>query len=82
MPELPPELIPVMTAMAGNIADDLFESWHRGVCDGMEITAKMVEGLVPHTDGDTLDLLKGLANAVRTAQMRVQLDGLDPWSEK
>jgi hypothetical protein len=82
MPEIPDDLRPLVQAIAGKTADELFAAWHRGVCDGLEMAARMTEGLLPHlSQCEAHEIMLGLGRAIRQSQMRVQVDAADDGSQ-
>lgn len=77
----PPELEHWAAALNNGMSAEMFSAWNRGVCDGLEIAARMgEEGLLPNLDqaGQAYAMVQGLTQAVRQAQLRVQLDGVVP----
>jgi hypothetical protein len=76
--EIPDDLRPLVEAMVGKTAEDLFQAWHRGVCDGLEMAARMTETLLPHLgQREAHEIVLGLGLAIRQSQMRVQVDAAD-----
>ena len=68
------EMVEVIEGMFGRVSDELISAWHRGLCDGLEIAALLVEKMMSHTSDQPV--LAALIAAIRDAEMRVQLDGV------
>jgi hypothetical protein len=67
------DLVKVIAAVIGSVGDELVEAWRRGVCDGLEMGAKVVEDAQYFPDPDAMRA-DVLAHVLREMQLRVQLD--------
>jgi hypothetical protein len=66
----------VMSVLATQTATELMESWHRGFCDGLEMAAKLADGMSDHfaMSESQQVVLRAVRDFLREFQLKAQLD--------
>ena len=80
MPDMPSELRTAFEQMTEKLTDEMFNSWTRGVCDGLEFAARLIErvlGDLGDAEASAREILLPLALSLRHTEMAVLVDGLD-----
>jgi ATP-dependent exoDNAse (exonuclease V) beta subunit len=65
-----------MSILATETATELMESWHRGFCDGLEMAAKLADGMSDRFEMNESQraVLRAVRDFLREFQLKAQLD--------
>lgn len=74
----PTTLESLVNSMTDVCADEVQQAWTRGVCDGLELAARTVDGVVRHLNelSPEMEVARGFMLALRSFQAQIQIEGL------
>lgn len=66
-----------VSALTSALTDEMMTAWRAGMCDGLEMAAKMAKALIDHpeTTADQRAALSGLHSALRGSSLELAAEG-------